>query len=500
MRWGRRLAPLVVSVALVVATGTLGFVLAESANSRSSALHRSDRDNLQSTLASLGKQYVLFSLKEGQDYASTGTWSLRKGDPADQARLQSFVDHAILLNYGVALLGLGGEELNQYSAGPGLPPMADPGYRPMVSALIAGQPDVSSVMKVGGIPVVAMGVPVVVAGQTRAVFMGFVRLDRSALETYVQSIRYGKTGVAYVVDSAGTVVAATDPSMVGRPIEQPRAMAAVSKARAGDYQAGGRLVSYAPFGVGGWSGMTTQSSSEFFGPIRSGSLRVELAIVALLAVASVVITVLGYKREAARRRFQEQLAYQAYHDDLTGLANRVTLLERLREALARSGRIRSALAVLYLDLDGFKHVNDTLGHEAGDAVLVAIAARLNDIVRAQDVVARMGGDEFAILVEDLSSHLARSNVEVLAQRIITEVGRPINVNGHDTAVGVSVGIAISADGTEDVETMLRDADLAMYSAKDHPAVRYAVAGRSDSNSTASLGAPNRSVLRSKSAR
>ena len=480
MRWVKRVAPLILSVALVVATGTIGFLLASSASSRSAALHRSDRDASQSTLASLGKQYVLVSLKEGLDYASTGTWSLKAGDPGDLARLQQFTSHATLLNYGAALVGLDGKELNAYSAGPGLPAETDPGYRPMISALTAAQPDVSSVMRVGSIPVIAMGVPVVVGGSTKAVFVGYVRLDRSALETYVESIHYGKTGKEYVVDSAGTIVAATDPADIGRSIGQPVAVNAVGQNQSGDYQRNGRLVSYAPFAVGGWSGMAVQSSSEFFGPIRSGQLRVESAIIALLAIASVVITVLGYKREAARRRFQEQLAYQAFHDSLTGLPNRPMLLERLGQALSRARRQGSAVAVLYLDLDRFKQVNDTMGHDAGDAVLVATAARLTSLVRPYDVVARMGGDEFAIVVEDLPGLLALPTARSLAERIIAEVTRPVQMAEHFSIVGVSIGVAVTDTGREDVETILRDADLAMYRAKDSRGDRFIIAGEVES--------------------
>jgi diguanylate cyclase (GGDEF)-like protein len=325
-----------------------------------------------------------------------------------------------------------------------------------------------------------MGVPVMVGGTTKAVFVGYVRLDRSALETYVESIHYGKTGKEYVVDSVGTIVASTDPAYIARSIGQPLAVNAVEQNRSGDYQRNGRLVSYAPFAVGGWSGIAVQSTSEFFGPIRSGELRVESAIIALLAIASVVIAVLGYKREAARRRFQEQLAYQAYHDSLTGLPNRPMLLERLGQALSRARRQGSAVAVLYLDLDRFKQVNDTLGHDAGDAVLVATAARLTSLVRPYDVVARMGGDEFAIVVEDLPVLLALPSARSLAERIIAEVTRPVQVTDHLSVVGVSIGVAVTDTGREDVETILRDADLAMYRAKDSRGDRFIIAGAVES--------------------
>jgi diguanylate cyclase (GGDEF)-like protein len=476
----RRVIPLVLSVALVLGTGVLGVRLTTDANNKAEAIHRQDRDTLQSTLAGLGKQYVLFSLKEGLDYASTGSWTLRPGDGADAARLRSFVSHAVLLNYGAALVDLAGHPLNAYAAGPGLPPPNDPGYAPMIRDLTAHQPNVSSVMKVGSIPVVAMGVPVAVNGINKAVFVGYVRLDSSALETYVENLHYGRTGQAFVVDSQGTVVAATDATKIGKSIGEPAATAALAQGRAGDFgdRRSKSLVSYAPFALGGWAGMTIQDSGEFFGPIRSGHLHIELAIVALLALASVVILGLGYKREATRRRYQEQLAYQAYHDSLTGLANRSLFNDRLEQALSRGRRHGIDVAVLYLDLDGFKAVNDQRGHEAGDALLVEIAGRVRQIVRAEDTVARMGGDEFAVVMEDL---VDRATVQDVVDRLSTELRRPVILKGDEVSVGASVGVAYSRYGQDEVETLLRDADLAMYRAKDlgRGDTRPAASSRSD---------------------
>ena len=343
----------------------------------------------------------------------------------------------------------------------------------MKQALLAGKPDVSSLMKVGTIPVVAMAVPIAVGGQTKALFVGFVRLDRSALETYVQRLHYGTTGKAYVTDAAGTVVASTDPTAIGTSLGQPRAVAGVQQGRAAVYDDGATAatVAYAPFGIGGWAGVTVQSSAEFYGPIRSGHLSMELVIVALLAVASGIVLVLGYKREAARRRFHEQLAHQAHHDGLTGLANRSLFHDRLGQALARAKRQTSTVAVIYLDLDGFKPVNDQEGHDAGDALLVEVAQRLREVVRAEDTVARMGGDEFAIVMEDLDDIAV---VKGIAARIVEVVSRPVVLDGREIFIGASVGIAHSREGHGDVESLLRDADLAMYRAKDAGKGRYVV--------------------------
>src|ERR1700688_1173237 len=303
----RRMASMLLSVSLVLGTGALGIALSDHANAQSEGVLRADRTNRQTTLAVLSKEYSLFSLKEGLDYSSTGTWSLRLGDPADAARLHSFVDHAVLLNYGAALVSLDGQPLNAYAAGPALPTPTDPGYAPMKRALLAGKPDVSSVMRVGRIPVVAMAVPITVGGQTKALFVGYVRLDRSLLETYVEHTQLsdGKTGKTYLVDSTGTVVASTAPADIGTHLNQPGALSAAAKGATGilDNRQSGTTVTYAPLAIGGWSGVISQKTTEFFGTIQSGHLSIELGIVGLLAVASAIIMLLGYKRAAARRRY-----------------------------------------------------------------------------------------------------------------------------------------------------------------------------------------------------
>lgn len=462
----RHMTMLGLSVVIICVTGALAIGFTAQATTKAEDIHLSDRQSLQATLGGLGKQYLLFSLKEGLDYASTGTWNLVAGDPADTARLQSFVTHAVLLNYGAAVVDLGAHTLSSYAVSPaGLPPSSDPGYQPMIKSLLAQQPDVSSVMTVGGIHVVAMGVPITVGGAVKAVFVGYVRLDTSALETYVRTLHYGHTGKTFVLDSRGIVVAASDVKLVGKPFGFGRAEAGIARGKVGTYLAttSNTVVAYSVFGVGGWGGATIQDANEFYGPLRSGRLRVELAIVALLSLAAMLILVFNHKREAARRRYQAQLAYLAAHDGLTGLFNHAVFHERLVQALARARRRESDLAVLYLDLDGFKPINDTYGHEVGDRVLADIANRIRSVTRIEDTVARMGGDEFALLIEDVAS---TADLVALAYRIIEEVRLPLEVDGSHR-VGVSVGIAYSRGGSEVSEALIRDADLAMYRAKEY---------------------------------
>jgi diguanylate cyclase (GGDEF)-like protein/PAS domain S-box-containing protein len=164
----------------------------------------------------------------------------------------------------------------------------------------------------------------------------------------------------------------------------------------------------------------------------------------------------------ATKRAEEALARQATHDALTGLPNRRLFFEHLKTALAAHARRHTTLAVLFLDLDGFKGVNDTFGHEAGDAVLVEIAERLRRTMREGDTIARFGGDEFVALVPDAGSV---DLVEAAASRLLAAVKSPVRLErGDEAVVTASVGIALS-DRNGDADDLVRQADAAMYQAK-----------------------------------
>jgi diguanylate cyclase (GGDEF)-like protein len=165
---------------------------------------------------------------------------------------------------------------------------------------------------------------------------------------------------------------------------------------------------------------------------------------------------------ADREESQARSQYLAYHDSLTGLGNRLLFKEQLEEALKDVSVTPHPLAVLFLDLDGFKAVNDTLGHSFGDLLLKSVATKLRDLLPRTDRVARLGGDEFAIL--QISAAQPGSSI-ALAEKIIEIVGQPSNIDGHDVTVGASVGIAIAHPGSMSTENFLKSADLAMYSAK-----------------------------------
>jgi len=171
-----------------------------------------------------------------------------------------------------------------------------------------------------------------------------------------------------------------------------------------------------------------------------------------------------------RQAVEDAIRERAVHDPLTGLPNRVLFVDRLEHALVRLGRQRSLAAILFLDLDHFKLVNDSLGHHVGDELLAAAAPRLKHALRGSDTVARFGGDEFGILLEDIASE--RDAIDT-AERIAATFARPFVLSGSEHFVTTSIGIAL-ATGGERADELIRDADAAMYRAKDRGRARYEV--------------------------
>jgi diguanylate cyclase (GGDEF)-like protein/PAS domain S-box-containing protein len=172
--------------------------------------------------------------------------------------------------------------------------------------------------------------------------------------------------------------------------------------------------------------------------------------------------VLSMRDVTARQALEQELRHQAFHDALTGLANRALFEEHLVHALARARRNHQPVAVLFLDLDDFKTINDSLGHEAGDQLLRAVAIRIAGAVRAEDTAARLGGDEFAVLAET-SEH--EDDARMIATRLLAALAEPFDVAGRELRVSASVGVAWS-DGSIGIRELMRDADTAMYAAKD----------------------------------
>jgi diguanylate cyclase (GGDEF)-like protein/PAS domain S-box-containing protein len=165
----------------------------------------------------------------------------------------------------------------------------------------------------------------------------------------------------------------------------------------------------------------------------------------------------------ARKLAEEKISYMANHDALTGIGNRTVLHEKLEEAIARLRRRQETFAVLMLDLDGFKHVNDTLGHAAGDELLKELAGRLNVSLRETDVLTRLGGDEFAIIQSGEENQ--REAAIALAVRVLEVVAEPFDLEGDNVTIGTSIGIAVAPEDGADAGELLKRADLALYRAK-----------------------------------
>jgi diguanylate cyclase (GGDEF)-like protein len=202
-----------------------------------------------------------------------------------------------------------------------------------------------------------------------------------------------------------------------------------------------------------------------------------LQVLGLLAAAGIMhvlqLALDRQERATSRERevLEERLRHQALHDPLTGLANRALLASHLETALARARRHGRHLAVLLVDLDGFKFLNDRMGHSQGDLVLVEVADRLRLQIRPTDTVARLGGDEFAVLLEEIDEP---ESAVTVARRIRRAIEEPMDLDGRELQVRGSVGVAVSDAGKEPVDELLRNADVAMYAAKTRGKGRHEV--------------------------
>jgi diguanylate cyclase (GGDEF)-like protein/PAS domain S-box-containing protein len=261
-------------------------------------------------------------------------------------------------------------------------------------------------------------------------------LDRSGMIVY-QSPAIEEV-LAYKVED----VVGTHFDLLVRPSDRARLMQVVESADAGV----------------GTSGMFECSLRS-----RTGEwLQFEIHHRNLLAEESVQGIVLNCRDISERKLYEDQLAHQAFHDPVTGLANRALFADRVGHALARASREESTVGVIFIDLDDFKTINDSLGHASGDAVLQEVAHRLRAAVRPTDTVARFGGDEFAVLVEEVQR--SQEAVDV-AERVLEGLGEPIDMGEKELVVNASIGLCLTSDGASDAADLLRNADVAMYMAK-----------------------------------
>jgi diguanylate cyclase (GGDEF)-like protein/PAS domain S-box-containing protein len=195
------------------------------------------------------------------------------------------------------------------------------------------------------------------------------------------------------------------------------------------------------------------------------ALPVELALTLVSDSDDGEPVVYGFVRDISeRRRGEEQLAYLAYHDPLTGLPNRIMVEQQLDLALARARRTDGSVVMMFVDLDDFKEVNDRLGHAAGDRMLAAVATRLRGVLRDSDLLARQGGDEFLVLLTDLTDDPGPA-AESVAGKLLAALREPFVVAGAELRTGASIGVSVYPRDAADTEALLRHADIAMYQAK-----------------------------------
>jgi len=212
------------------------------------------------------------------------------------------------------------------------------------------------------------------------------------------------------------------------------------------------------------------SSMESDSVSRANTLRAVQTVVFFLALLNFFLIVRQLRDQASHAAMLGQhFAALATRDSLTGLFNRREFKDALEREYASARRRKGGLALLLMDLDGFKQVNDIHGHEAGDKVLCAVASRISEVARANDTAARMGGDEFVLICPDLSD---KGNAATLSQRLIDAINQPIDIGVTHTQIGVSIGIAICSERVTDPEEIIRQADQAMYTAKQAGRNRY----------------------------
>jgi diguanylate cyclase (GGDEF)-like protein len=377
-------------------------------------------------------------------------------------------------------------------------------------------------------PIVPMAAPIKdSSGRIRAVIAGITATSAPGFFDLLQQVRIGDTGGFLLISPRDQIfVAATKPELILQPTAAPGTNPLHDRALAGwrgsgitiNAQGIEEVSAVASVESAGWFVVARLPTAEAFATVSRTQRHILLNTVVIICVFLIILVIglttifrplaraadhadlmtngdlplaplpiehddeVGHLTSAFNRlleklrKSQVELVEMAHHDVLTGLPNRLLLCDRVSQTLARSHRNGTALAVLFLDLDGFKPINDQYGHEAGDNALIQVARRLSTVVRAVDTLARVGGDEFVVVISDLDpdTETARAAATAVADKCIEAVGMPMTIKGKKHAVGTSIGIALG-DKNSSFDALLSAADSAMYRAKESGKGKYAFA-------------------------
>ncbi len=455
----RGVITIIVCAWLGVMVAAAGVLAASQAHARHEAVQR-----LEARVASgaeFSSLYVNDILARERNQAAT--WLTGRATPLGLDRAAGAVGFSASV-----LLGRRGQVLQAVPSRPGLVGHVITGRYPQLAAALAGRAAVSNVGPEAalGNPVVAFAVPFQTPSGRR-VFSGAFNVSRTPLGAYMSHVIVISSRRVYLVDAAGNVIASSGAHLPGRETlgqTNPRLARALATASSGSYASahGGQVFVSVPVSGTPWRLVAAVSQSQLYASADGFRWLAWLAL-AGWAVAGLLIVLLGSRLQRSRERLSRlnsELDRLARVDALTGARNRRDIEERLHAELSATRRHHTSLAVLLIDIDHFKHVNDTQGHQAGDAVLSATVNTIGSMLRAEDSLGRWGGEEFLVVLPQTDADGALA----IAERIRAQVARPGSASGDERdTVTVTIGAATWTGGG--VDDLISSADHALYAGK-----------------------------------